>query len=142
MKKALFKWTELGNLMVGYSTEGQIPDDVWRRFIHDLKTKSFTKYLGASVGYLEVTSIQRKQVAEALKGKSVSLAVVTDEKLVRGIVTAASWLGINVKSFSWAEMNDAFNYLGVPSYLQGRATDAIEELRRECEEERRRTKGQ
>ena len=78
MKIAIHKWTEIDDLMIGYSTEGRIVDDVWQKFIHDLKTKPIKKYLGVSIGYLEITSLQRKQAADALKGRGVSLAVVTE----------------------------------------------------------------
>ena len=141
MKIAIHKWTEIDDLMIGYSTEGRIVDDVWQKFIHDLKTKPIKKYLGVSIGYLEITSLQRKQAADALKGRGVSLAVVTEEKLVRGIVTAASWLGVNVKSFAWSELRAALHHLAVPPHLEERAVEMVRNLKKSCEDERRRHKG-
>jgi hypothetical protein len=140
MKISMHKWVELDRLMVAYSTEGQVPDDVWQSFVKDLKTRPINKYLGVSVGQFEVTSVQRKQIADALKGRGIALAIVTDERLVRGIVTAASWLGVNVKSFSWAEIHDALDHLQVSPHEHDRVIRKTQELKRACEEEARRTK--
>jgi hypothetical protein len=144
MKRAMHKWVEVDRLMVAYSTEGPVPDEVWENFVRDLKTRPITKYLGVSVGQFEVTSIQRKQVADALKGRvrgrEIALAIVTDERLVRGIVTAASWLGVNVKSFSWAEIREALDHLEISPHDHDRVIKKIQDLKRACEEELRRMK--
>lgn len=141
MGYAVHKWTEIDKLMIGYSTEGPIHEDVWAQFVHDLKTRPIKKYLGMSIGNLEVTSLQRKQVADALKGRGVALAIVTDEKLVRGIVTAASWLGMDVKSFSMADLRLALRHLDVPSHMEDRAIEVVRKLKKTCEDERRRLGG-
>jgi aspartate/methionine/tyrosine aminotransferase len=135
MKYAMFKWTEIGPLMIGFSTGGRIADEVWEKFVHDLKRPAIRAYLGASIGILEVTSIQRKQVAYELKGRNLALAVVTDENLVRGIVTAASWLGMNVRSFSWLAIGEALEHLQVPANMAEKAIETIHQLRKSCEED-------
>lgn len=138
MKYAMHRWNELGPLMIAFSTGGRIADDVFAKFVHDLKTRPVRAYLGANVGNFEVTSIQRKYIAQELAGKSLVLAIVTDELLVRGIVTAASWLGMNVRSFSWAEMRSALRYLGMPSNLDDKAIEIVQQLKKSCEEDLRR----
>lgn len=138
MKYTMHKWTELGPLMIAYSTGGRMVDDVFEKFVHDLKTRPIRAYLGANVGNFEITSIQRKYIAQELKGKNLVLAIVTDELLVRGIVTAVSWLGMNVRSFSWAEMRSALRYLALPPHLDDKALEIIQQLKKSCEEELRR----
>jgi hypothetical protein len=70
----------------------------------------------------------------------VQVVIITDDVLVRGVVTAVSWLGANVKSFAWKDIDRAFARLGV---LERKASlfPIIERLRDDClaeEEERKR----
>ena len=61
--------------------------------------------------------------------------MVTDDKLVRGILTAISWFGGNVKAYPWAELKAAIQYLKIPSHSEDRVESLAAELRRRCEEE-------
>jgi hypothetical protein len=133
MKHAVMRWTIVADVFIHHTTAGPIPDSIYDMFVKDLKSKPFTKFLGSSSGAAEVTSLQRKSASEALKGRNIPAAVITDERLVRGIVTAASWLGVNIKSFSWAEARDAIRHLGVPRENEDRVIDALMGLRASSE---------
>jgi hypothetical protein len=133
MKQATHKWIDLDDLMISFGVrEGQIPDDVWDSFVKDIRLKPIKKYLATNVGYVDVTSTQRKKVVEVLKGKNIPVVVVTDNSLVRGMVTAVSWLGVNIKSFSWLELEGAFSHLAIVQPQKQRAIEAIMRLRKEC----------
>ncbi len=54
-------------------------------------------------------SMQRRMLAD-LKLKT---AVVTLSRVARGIATALSWVGANIKAFQPHQMSDVFNYLNV-----------------------------
>jgi hypothetical protein len=54
-------------------------------------------------------------VAEVLRSRNIPTAAVTDERLVRGLITAVSWLGVDIKPFAWSEVHNAVTYLKVPS---------------------------
>lgn len=58
-------------------------------------------------------STQRKQVTEALNGRTVPAAVVSPSNLVRGVVTALSWFNPKIKAFSPNELEQAIKYLGI-----------------------------
>jgi len=137
MKQSVHKWTEIGDLMIGYSTNGTIPEETWQKFLVELKTRPITRLLWVSIGALEVPSLRRKQVAEALAGKGVSLAVVTNDRMMRGVVTATSWLGIDVRAFSWVELRDALRRLDVAQAEEERAVEAVMRLKTQCEGEPR-----
>ncbi len=140
MAEAIFKWVKDGDVMVNVNTSGNIGDELWESFTAELGAFDYKHYIGASLGILELSATQRKHAAAALRANGVSVVIITDDVLVRGVVTAVSWLGANVKSFAWTDIDRAFARLGV---LDRKATlmPLIERLRDECvseEEERKR----
>src|SRR5262245_26806804 len=60
------------------------------------------------------TPAQRKLLNEALQGREMQTAIVSDAHLVRGIVTAMSWFNARIKAFSSDAVEDAFHYVGIP----------------------------
>lgn len=125
--------------MIGVNTPGKFNDDVWSAFMDDFSASDYKVYIGCTLGILEVSSKQRKASAMALRANGASVVVITDEVLVRGVVTAVSWLGVNVKSFPWRDFDRALQY----SELTGRKAaimDHVDTLRDEVrgiDEERR-----
>lgn len=132
LQRATYVWTQLGDLLISLGTNGQIHDDDWSRFIADLKVMPVKRFLSMAVGLVEINSVQRKQASELLKSKGITVAVVTDERLVRGIVTAASWLGVNVKSFGWVEIRKAIGHIGIQQFREEQVLTAIEKLKKEA----------
>src|SRR5262245_55976862 len=133
MKPAVMKWTIVADVFIYHTTGGPAPESTFDLFVKDLKSRSYTKFLGASTGAVEATSVQRKSGSEALRGRNIPSAVITDERLVRGIVTAVSWLGVNIKSFPWADAREAIRHLGVTRDIEDRVFDALMGLRAACE---------
>jgi hypothetical protein len=129
MKPAIHKWINLGDLLISFSTAGPVPTDVWDEFLKHVNEAPVSKFLGASVGLFEVSSIQRKQLSNIMMKRKIPIAAVTDEKLVRGIVTAASWLGVNVKAFAWVDLRQAIRHLGVARPMEDTAYEKVMELR-------------
>jgi hypothetical protein len=60
------------------------------------------------------TPVQRKSMNVALNGKEMATAVVSDDLMVRGTVTALGWFNKKVRSFPMAALNESLEYLGVP----------------------------
>jgi hypothetical protein len=132
MKQGLHKWTFVGDIAITFTTGGQLPEQSWDGFISDLKRKPVSRYLATNVGSAEVTSLQRKKFVDLSKVKPFPVAVVTDERVVRGLVTAISWLGVNVKAFAWSELHDATKHLGMDETLETNVVDAIKDLMKQC----------
>jgi hypothetical protein len=140
MAEAIFKWVKDGDVMVNVNTAGNMGDELWDRFVEQLGAFDYKYYIGASLGILELSAPQRKHAASALRNNGVQVVIITDDVLVRGVVTAVSWLGANVKSFAWKDMDRAFARLGVLARKDS-LVPIIERLRAEClseEEERKR----
>jgi len=116
------------------SSDGGVPSEAdTAKFITALETAPITRVLATSVGDISTSSTARKRDAEALKKRGIRTAAVTDDAMVRGIVTAVSWLGANIAAFSWANTTGALEYLGVTGLLADQALTALNRLRLEVE---------
>ncbi len=129
MKEAIFKLEVLEDLLIGLTTVGPIPDPVWDDFIRHLKKPEITKYIGTVVGATEANSVQRKAAAEVFKARKLPVVVVTESSLVRGLVTAVSWMGANVKAFDWPDVRKGLDHLGVTGSQQEKAVAIIQRLK-------------
>lgn len=131
--KSAHKWKIVGDTIVSVTTQGPIPQDIWEEFIKDLKRKEVTRWLSAAIGYVEANSVQRKMSIDVTGPRGMVVAVVTDERLVRGMVTAASWLGVKISAFSWDEMSAAVRYLGsLAPAAEHRILVEVNHLRNAC----------
>src|SRR5688572_1959298 len=106
-------WTVEGELMVSFYLPGPIAPLVWQDYCDTLASGVAYKLLAASIGAVEIDAVQRRRLNEALRGRpQVAVAIVTDEALVRGQMTATAWLGrIDVTSFAWHKLADAYHHL-------------------------------
>ena len=102
---------------------------MWAECAKDLSTKNITRYLAMGIGELDVTSVQRKLVSDACIKRQIEVAVLTDEGLVRGLVTAVGWLGVKIKAFPFAKTEDALVHLKLSRPMIEEATRAIVKLK-------------
>jgi hypothetical protein len=104
-------WVVYGDLVMSLTREGQVPDRHWELYTEDLRRSTIRVVLGLGVGAMSVNSRQRRSAALALHDKRV--AAVLNSSVARGIATAFSWLGLQLRSFSFSETQvlDAFSYL-------------------------------
>lgn len=56
---------------------------------------------------------QRKLYAEVVGADAVRVAVMTDSRAARAILTAMSWFNSNMRSFGTHDLSGALQYLGV-----------------------------
>lgn len=124
----------LQDLFISISA-GTVDDETWKDYIRCLQLPAVAKHIGASVGKTEVSSVQRKEAAEILKRRGIRVAAVTDDTLVRGLVTAISWLGANISAFSWTNARDALKDLGITGTAADMAYQALVKGRAEIEAE-------
>jgi hypothetical protein len=115
--------------MVSFTQPGEGSDALWAAFAKDLDRASVTKFFATGMGPAEVTSVQRKMVAEVLKRRRLPAVAVTDDRLLRAMVTALSWLGVDIKAFSWAEMPEAAEFLKIPPVFATEVINTVEMLR-------------
>jgi hypothetical protein len=129
MGRDIHEWVIIDDIAITITRPGESDDAVWKDFARDLDTKKVTKLLGGAIGNATLTSVQRKIVADALKRNGVVVAAISDDRLVRGVITAVSWLGVNIRAFDWSDAISAAKYLGIPETTQRLAVDALLRLR-------------
>ena len=128
-------WTVQGDLMVSFYMPGPISDETWQDYCDTIASDKVAKVLATSIGAVEVNSPQRKQVSDALKAApQVAVAVVTDEPIVRGLMTAVSWLGrVDLKAFPWHKVAEAYRHLAPSGISEKEALDLVDAVRRRVE---------
>lgn len=129
--RSVFQWVVVGDVIISCSSAGEIPMETWRSY--QASIASCSKCLGLSIGNTSINSIQRKEVNEMMKRRALRVVSVSDDSLVRGIVTAISWFGVDIKAYSWANLKDAVNHLGIPPHDAEPVIFAAERLRRSVE---------
>lgn len=74
-------------------------------------------------------SPQRKLLNDKLKGRSVPVAVISRNPIIRGVVTALSWFNTKIRVFVPSHFADALRHLGLPA-ADGKALEQeVNELR-------------
>lgn len=129
MSKASIEWVILDDLAVMCASRGDVPNERWLEYMEALRTCRVTRILASTVGPVNLTSLQRKQASEIADQLQITSAVVTDEQIVRGFMTALSWVGVKIKGFSWEDLDQAIQYLQVPSALVDRVVQTAKEQR-------------
>ena len=124
------EWEVIGDV-IATRTSGAMPQDAWAGFIRDLIRHDVKRIFSLVVGPATLSANQRKHGAETFKARNIEAVVVTDHRLTRGIITALSWLGTNIRGYSWADLDDALVY--VSQSAEQRL--ALERIAARCREE-------
>ncbi|HEX2572824.1 MAG TPA: hypothetical protein VH877_24955 [Polyangia bacterium] len=123
-------WKVIDDILIACSTAGEVPQELWKDLIADVRKHRVTKVIGLSLGQSSISSSQRKEVSELARLQGIRLVNITDDKLVRGIMTALSWLGVNVIAFPMSQLREGIASLKLPLPLQERVYTEAVELRR------------
>ena len=106
--KPVHSWHRIGDIIVSFTRSGTLADDTWFEYVDSLESEGVRVALGfASNESAGLSAMQRKRVSEALKAKGIITISVTNSRLIRGMATAVSWLGIKVKAFPWSDCAEA-----------------------------------
>jgi hypothetical protein len=123
------QWQHVGGVVAAFTTEGLMPVEPWEQMIRDLQTLPIRGYLGTSEAAVQVTSTQRKMGVDAMGGRGLPTAIVTESRVVIGLVTTASWLGAKIKAFAWKDFRLATRYLGSSPAEHDEIVAAINQMR-------------
>jgi hypothetical protein len=113
-KQAIVKLAQMADVLMICAGPGVLTDQEFTKMISSSQHPSVRKILGLDAGPTEMTSVQRKSVASVAKDRGLFVVTITNEKLTRGIVTAVSWLGANIKAYSWDDLRTGIQQLGLP----------------------------
>lgn len=122
-------WVVVGDLVISLTQEGQIPADLWGRFVEDVERKTTKRMLGLGYGTISVNSNQRRQLVMAMRGTERAAGVL-GSSIARGIATALGWMGSSIRAFGWNDVVGAFHYLSSPEVDADDGVIIVEELLR------------
>lgn len=123
------EWHIIGDVLVTFTVEGAIKDDLWSRYLETLSKGNYRINLAFSSN-AALTALQRKAASDALKARNVQAIVMTDSALTRGIVTALTWLGTNIRAYSYSELDEAVRVLNVNADVAQEITTLAQEFMR------------
>lgn len=106
-------------------------DEDWKRMVL-VRNANKSKIRGNLViapPRASINAAQRADVAAFMKGTGISIAVVTDSALIRGVAMAVAFLGVQVRAFSPAQLESALSFLVVPPSRQGEIVRRVERLK-------------
>lgn len=120
------------SVFIAVHTKDNPSDEEWNAYVEFGRKNmgAFTSSLVISEGGGPNT-VQRGAMNDLLEANNFKgkVAVVTLNRIVRGIVTALSWFNPNVKPFSTLQIPAAIEYLGVPKDQQDALMTEIKRLR-------------
>jgi hypothetical protein len=128
MAIAQFEWKILGDVIIGVTGSGDMPEVEWQQFVAAMRSQPVTKYIQFAAGGTVLSSVQRKIGIDAVNEKKIKVVMVTDSPIVRGVVTAASWFGVKVSSWRPTQLEEAVNHLGVGPELARKIIVAIGQM--------------
>jgi hypothetical protein len=110
-------WTQIGGLTVA-KIPGGVPDPRdWRAFLDHLRPSVRPVILWIR-GRVWIGSTGRAELAQAIGSSTLSLVV--DDDLGRGLATALRWLGVDVNSYSYSEIDQLETDLELPDGIGDR----------------------
>lgn len=131
-QRATLTWKIVAQVLVAHATDGRVEVELFDRFVEDQRTKDIKMYIATVDGSVHLSSAQRKASSEALSTRDIQTFIITDSRVVRGIVTVAGWLGAPANAYSWADINAPLEMieetLGLSEEDRQSVVEAIEEL--------------
>lgn len=102
-----------GRLMLGVLNEDPPTDDEWRRWIElgAVRVGLDVRVVFEVYGSVGPNARQRQALTPWLGKVDMRTAVMSDSIIVRGVVTAVSWLGVANSAFSPGQQEAAARYL-------------------------------
>lgn len=113
------EWQRVGDIVVSFTGPGEIADPLWDLFVAALGEKGVRVALGlTSDDTAGINATQRKAVADVMKRNNIAAYAVTNSRVLRGVLTAVSWLGSAVKGYAWDDLDAAIAATGADAKQQ------------------------
>ncbi|NJK32665.1 MAG: hypothetical protein HC927_09785 [Deltaproteobacteria bacterium] len=106
-------WQRVGDIVVSFTASGAIDDEVWLQFVSALGEDGVRMAFAVTVDEaFGISATQRKSAAEVMQARNLSAVAVTNSRVLRGVLTAVSWLGAKVKAYPWDALDAAVDATG------------------------------
>ncbi len=124
-----FDWAVVGDVLLTRAVAGSISDAQWFGMLDDMRRPEVRAIFSLSFGATGVSAVQRKAAADVMQSKDIPAIVIADSRITRGVLTAVSWLGANIQSFSWSRVDDALARLDTNPELKEELRGIVEDFR-------------
>lgn len=111
-------WRILDKVVICRASPGSISDHLWGSFMDEVRQSSAKTFFAMVVGDVSISSSQRRLVAQVMERNRMSAIAVTDSRIVRGMMTAISWLGPKLFSYSWRDFDQALRHLNPSPHVE------------------------
>lgn len=118
MSDACLVFRSVGRLLIIRQNQSAPTNEDWdallsaistqRAELKDMRAICFTDGGGPTVE-------QRKRLAAAMGGKQIQSAVMCDQAIVRFVVSTISLFNKSMRTYSWRELDNAYDWLGLRS---------------------------
>lgn len=123
--KRELRWMELGSCLVTFmEADIDFSDKLWDDWMEALQRPAITSLMLCSWGPTQPSHQQWRRATRLMRDRKLPVAVVTDARHNLALAKAASWLGTDVQSFRWHQLNDGCDVVGIakPDRVAAKAT--------------------
>jgi len=115
------------------SSAGRLVDEDFAALLAKVRSSRIEACLAITLGASSMTSVQRTDVAKLAKEQGFKTAVLNDNAVTRGILTAISWFGVDISSFGLGDLDGALDALSLHGVRRIAVTEAAHRIRAEVE---------
>lgn len=113
--------------MVSRTLPGEIPGPVFDAFLSTMRERQTPLIFAFTTGTATLKPTMRKAAADTMTQAGTAAIVLTDNRYTRGILTAVSWFGAKIRSYSWDDLEKAIEVANATTEI---SPSTIEEIRR------------
>ncbi len=124
------RWKVIDDVLVSFTIPGPIHDHCWDRFLADIDGKRPRYCLTLCIGAVQVAAAQRLRSTRVLLRAKSRVAVVTNNRMTRGLAMGVAWFGAPLDGYSWPELEQALATFDVGPATRVRLRDEAMAFRR------------
>ena len=107
------RWVEVGSCIITFmEAEVEFSNSQWDDWMEAMQRPTVHSVLLASWGSTQPSHQQWRRATRLMRDRKLPVAVVSEARHNFALAKAASWLGTNVESFRWSELDPALEFLG------------------------------
>jgi len=107
------RWIEVGSCLVVFmEAEVEFADQEWDDWMEAMERPTVESLVVASWGPIQPSHQQWRRATRMMRDNKLPVAVVSEARHNFALAKAASWLGTNVESFRWSELDQALESIG------------------------------
>lgn len=103
------RWKTIDDVIVSFTIPGPIPDAVWDGYLDHIAERRPKYCLVLCMGKVEVDAAQRRRSTQMVMRTRTAVAVVTDNRMTRGLAMAVAWFGAKLDAFPWSELGQVLD---------------------------------